>query len=1037
MYSHPSPPQSTTSLSEDEEEELDKSFYVIPTSPANWSTKPPPPLPPIPPTSKDAVDLSQVSKTTTTTTTALVLKSPASRLPPEVLIHVFRQLYSPRDLHSCLLVSRSWKEHDQTFTYPRFVRRLNFLALGQDLSVQLFLRLAACIRLERLTLVNCTAITDEALVNVLPSFPNLVALDLTCVTETTDRAIVTLANTASRLQGLNLGACKSVTNEGVIAIAKNCPQLRRIKLSGLELLTDAAVIILATSCPLLLEIDLNNCERITDVSVRELWTHSVLMREFRLSHCHQLTDQGFPAPITTTTTNSNKDASSSSTATTTTTATILPSVPNPNPFPNRTPILSPQYPPLKLRKPFEHLRMLDLTACVNITDEAIEGIVTNARKIRNLVLAKCSGLTDASVESICKLGKNLHYLHLGHASAITDKSVTKLARSCLRLRYIDLACCPNLTDMSVFELASLPKLRRIGLVRVVNLTDHAITMLGQERRDTLERIHLSYCENITVRAIHYLLQKLTKLTHLSLTGIPAFRHTELQKFCRPPPREFNSTQRAAFCVYSNSGVRELRRYLESVMPPVHDSADEYDMEEDEQQSPFPTPVGYIRDDSEELTGGNLARLPPDSLRTRDRGSEAVYQQHIPENAVPHSLIDNPDTTFAQGSSSNGHNNGNGVVPNSAATTPGWEPTQEVLMPLTPVGSSSSAPGFRRTSHGGGGGGGTRTAAIPINNHGQNHRTGGPLQLTVYPYNHHPTVPVPNGNVVRRPGAAPIQQQQHQQGQAQGRISSSNSIHSLQSNGTAFFNTVAMRREAERTTQNNGTATPDLVFAELGHGRQLPIDEGDQDSDWVLQERPDTPVLSVNGVVTLISAPPGGHGTERITSRQLRRIRPNNHRRLSSLSPPRDPPSSSRPSSSSSQQVQSEPNGRFRSPSSPSFSSPPNHEFEHSLDNALHDLSLDDERQLWRGPETREGNTATTITMMVDGGVASSSNSSMGSGVGNGIGDGRNRGRFGGLRAALANVGLVGNARNVSPHGQVQQGFTPTTTMAGSNAAGRR
>ena len=88
--------------------------------------------------------------------------------------------------------------------------------------------------------------------------------------------------------------------------------------------------------------------------------------------------------------------------------------------------------------------------------------------------------------------------------------------------------------MSVFELASLQKLRRIGLVRVNNLTDHAIYALA-ERHATLERIHLSYCDQITVMAIHFLLQKLPKLTHLSLTGIPAFRRTELQQFCRQPP----------------------------------------------------------------------------------------------------------------------------------------------------------------------------------------------------------------------------------------------------------------------------------------------------------------------------------------------------------------------------------------------------------------------------------------------------------------------------------------------------------------------
>jgi F-box and leucine-rich repeat protein GRR1 len=89
--------------------------------------------------------------------------------------------------------------------------------------------------------------------------------------------------------------------------------------------------------------------------------------------------------------------------------------------------------------------------------------------------------------------------------------------------------------MSVFELSSLPKLRRIGLVRVANLTDEAIYALAH-RDATLERIHLSYCDQINVIAIHFLLQRLNKLTHLSLTGIPSFRKPELQQFCRAPPQ---------------------------------------------------------------------------------------------------------------------------------------------------------------------------------------------------------------------------------------------------------------------------------------------------------------------------------------------------------------------------------------------------------------------------------------------------------------------------------------------------------------------
>ncbi|PSS35488.1 hypothetical protein PHLCEN_2v1643 [Hermanssonia centrifuga] len=431
VYRHSSPAQSTTSVSDNDDEDFNKStFFVSPepvaVSPAQWSR------------------LHILPNTSGSPSAHNSAGSYASRLPPEILIHILKHLHSSRDLYHAMLVCRAWCEcsvellwhrpnfsrlttlgkmmrviagEDQTFLYARFIRRLNFLYLGSDLTDSLFSRLAQCVRLERLTLINCTSLTDSALTRVLPCCPNLVALDLTGVVETTDRVVVALASSTKRLQGINLCGCRKLTDKGVLALAANCPSLRRVKLNGVEQITDEAVSALAKSCPLLLEIDLNNCKKITDASVRDLWVFSANMREMRLSHCVELTDAAFPASP----------------------KTEVISQLGPNPFPSATPFLADKLPPLRLTRQFDHLRMLDLTACSALTDESIEGITAVAPKIRNLVLAKCTHLTDAAVESICGLGKHLHYLHLGHAGSITDRSISTLARSCTRLRYIDLA----------------------------------------------------------------------------------------------------------------------------------------------------------------------------------------------------------------------------------------------------------------------------------------------------------------------------------------------------------------------------------------------------------------------------------------------------------------------------------------------------------------------------------------------------------------------------------------------------------------------
>lgn len=438
----PSPAQSTTSLSdEDDGDDLNKSTFFGPsdpvaTSPAQWSRVQSLSAGTIVPARKPR---SQASY--------------ASRLPPELLIHVLKHLHSTRDLYHAMLVSRGWCEcsvellwhrpnftklstlvkmmrnfsrDDQTFLYARFIRRLNFSLLGEEINDSLFTRIAQCVRLERLTLLNCSTITDAALTRVLPCCPNLVALDLTGVNDTTEKAIVALASSTKRLQGINLGGCKKLTDRGILALAANCPLLRRVKLCGLGQITDQAVSALAKSCPLLLEVDLTHCKLVTDESVRDIWTFCGNMREMRLSHCSELTDAAFP-------TSPKNDILNA----------------GPNPFPSSTPYAADRPFPLRLSKRFDHLRLLDLTACAAITDEAVEGIISVAPKIRNLVLAKCSLITDRAVESICALGKHLHYLHLGHANNITDRSIRSLARSCTRLRYIDLASTSSTPLLSV------------------------------------------------------------------------------------------------------------------------------------------------------------------------------------------------------------------------------------------------------------------------------------------------------------------------------------------------------------------------------------------------------------------------------------------------------------------------------------------------------------------------------------------------------------------------------------------------------------
>lgn len=405
-----------------------------------------------------------------------VLIPPIGRLPPELLISIFSKLVSPVDMLNCMLVSRNWAANcvgilwhrpscnnwdnlksvassvgkiDGLFAYGELIKRLNLSALTEDVSDGTVLPFTQCKRIERLTLTNCSKLTDKGVSDLVEGNRHLQALDVSDLRYLTDHTLYGVSRNCPRLQGLNITGCTKVTDESLLAVAQNCRQIKRLKLNGITSVTDRSIFSFAENCPAILEIDLHDCKLVTSPSITALITTLRHLRELRLAHCIEINDSAFLN--------------------------------------------------LPERMTFDSLRILDLTACENVKDDAVERIVSSAPRLRNLVLAKCRFITDRSVQAICKLGKNLHYVHLGHCSNITDAAVIQLIRACNRIRYIDLACCHRLTDESVQQLASLPKLRRIGLVKCQSITNNSIKAFAFPPRSNhsivsnLERVHLSYC----------------------------------------------------------------------------------------------------------------------------------------------------------------------------------------------------------------------------------------------------------------------------------------------------------------------------------------------------------------------------------------------------------------------------------------------------------------------------------------------------------------------------------------------------------------
>lgn len=467
------------------------------------------------------------------------------RMPTEILLHIFHYL-DRRHLFALLTVCREiadliieilWfrpnMQDDQSFSkirdtmrmprlathwdYRQYIKRLNLLFMTKLVDNQLLSIFVGCPKLERLTLVNCTKLTHEPIAAVLRGCDRLQLIDLTGIATIHDDIIDALAANCPRLQGLYAPGCCHVSEDAIVKLLDNCPMLKRVKFNGLSLITDRLIEALHRNCKLLVELDLHNCPNVTDEYLRYIFRDLNQLREFRILNSSGITDRLFE---------------------------LVPK-------------------DVKLEK----LRIVDISGCNAITDKMVERLVQAAPKLRNIVLSKCMQITDASLRAFSHLGRLLHYIHLGHCGLITDFGVALMLRLCHRIQYIDLACCSQLTDWTLVELANLPRLRRIGLVKCNMITDLGILELVKRRgeQDCLERVHLLYCTNLTIEPIYLLLKLCPRLTHLSLTGVPAFLRREITQYCREPPPDFTDQQRNSFCVFLGVGVNKFRDHLNRIM----------------------------------------------------------------------------------------------------------------------------------------------------------------------------------------------------------------------------------------------------------------------------------------------------------------------------------------------------------------------------------------------------------------------------------------------------------------------------------------
>lgn len=115
-----------------------------------------------------------------------------------------------------------------------------------------------------LTLWDCINISDESLGAVTQLLPNLTEFNLQAY-HVTDMAL-TYFNTRhlTNLKTLQIVQCMDITNQGVVNIAHSLPNITNLSLSGLSKLTDDGLDVICESMKQLVVLNISWCPKLTD-----------------------------------------------------------------------------------------------------------------------------------------------------------------------------------------------------------------------------------------------------------------------------------------------------------------------------------------------------------------------------------------------------------------------------------------------------------------------------------------------------------------------------------------------------------------------------------------------------------------------------------------------------------------------------------------------------------------------------------------------------------------------------------------------------
>ncbi|XP_055680156.1 F-box/LRR-repeat protein 14 [Lutzomyia longipalpis] len=171
----------------------------------------------------------------------------------------------------------------------------------------------------------------------------------------------------------------------------------------------------------------------------------------------------------------------------------------------------------------KNLEVLELGGCSNITNTGLMLIAWSLKKLKRLNLRSCWHISDQGIGHLAGVGPEtehtlpLEYLGLQDCQRLSDEALKYIAQGLPFLRSINLSFCVSVTDSGLKYLAKMPKLEELNLRACDNISDIGMAYLT-EGGSSIFSLDVSFCDKIGDQALIHISQGLFHLRSLSLNA---------------------------------------------------------------------------------------------------------------------------------------------------------------------------------------------------------------------------------------------------------------------------------------------------------------------------------------------------------------------------------------------------------------------------------------------------------------------------------------------------------------------------------------